>query len=187
MKKLFWLALAIFLVVLVGLGTLSSLPDPQPDPPAPEPEPPKPPGPVPPVPPNPQPEPDPEIIGGKVWGVVSSVMFRISQGLWGKETVLLRGCEAPDPQGPHFKPAKQFLARWIENRRVDIKVYDRVDGFVIGDGMVGGFDIASEVLREGWARLQEGRGTPQQRAAQEEARSARRGIWSDPSNWGEEA
>lgn len=176
MKRLFWLAISVFLVVVVGLGTCSVVIPPEPPRPVP-PVPPIPPEPVPPVPPIP-PDPEPqEEIGGTCIGVVSSSMFRISQGLFGRKTILLRGLESPDPEGKHFKPAKQFLARWIENRRVDIVVYDYTADAFIGDGTIGGFDVTSEVLRAGWGRLQVGRGTPAQRNAEQEARREQRGIW----------
>lgn len=96
-------------------------------------------------------------------------------------SVQLEGVDAPDRGEPYARRSAQSLARLCSQRaaRVESEGSDAF-GRVLGEVMCNGVNVNEEQLRQGMARLAAPSGSrPGWRRLQLEARSAKRGIWSD--------
>jgi micrococcal nuclease len=119
-----------------------------------------------------------------------------------KITVRLIGIDAPDvshskntPGQPFSKAATKYLAGIVENKTVEIISYgpDRY-GRILAEVIVDGRNVNIEMLKAGYAEVYRGDSlveildTKAYWQAEEEARSVKRGIWSQrdymsPMKW----
>jgi micrococcal nuclease len=93
------------------------------------------------------------------------------------------GVDCPERGQPWSARAKSFTAGLVGNREVVVTVKD-VDryGRIVGDVVLGGRDLAHELLREGLAwYYRRYASDPTLERLEADARAARRGLWSEPS------
>jgi endonuclease YncB( thermonuclease family) len=121
---------------------------------------------------------------------------------WEKITVRLIGIDAPDvshskntPGQPFSEAATKYLAGIVQNKTVEIISYgpDRY-GRILAEVIVDGRNVNIEMLKAGYAEVYRGDSlveildTKAYWQAEEEARAAQRGIWSQgnymsPMKW----
>lgn len=105
--------------------------------------------------------------------------------LRGREQVRVRlwGIDAPEAGQPHGSRARQELAGLVFRRTVTVRVLDTdTYGRVVARVTVNGMDVNRELVRRGmaWWYRHFARRARDLAAAEQEARHARRGLWSDP-------
>ena len=96
--------------------------------------------------------------------------------------IRFHGIDAPEKSQAFGKAAAKHLASLIAGREVVVKVQD-VDqyGRTVGKVFADGRDINLEMIRAGYAwHYRRFDKSPSYAAAESEARSAKRGLWSDP-------
>lgn len=96
-------------------------------------------------------------------------------------SVQLEGVDAPERGEPYARRSAASLARLCSHRPARVES-ERSDPFgrVLGEVMCNGVNVNEEQLRQGMGRLDaSSESRADWRKLQREARSARRGIWSD--------
>lgn len=102
--------------------------------------------------------------------------------------VRLAGIDTPERGQPYYKAAKQALSdlAFDRNAVIDFNKQDRY-GRTVAKVLVDGRDVNLAIVTQGWAWWYRKYATEQSaedqklyEAAENDARSARRGLWADP-------
>lgn len=133
-------------------------------------------------------------LNGTVERVLDGDTLRLGTGARRDRTVRLASVDAPEadapgrPGQPFAQASRRMLAELAQGRRVTAACYE-TDAYgrdICDVRLADGSSVNSEMVRAGmaWANL-EGRGKylrdPALPALQQEARAARRGLWSQPA------
>ncbi|QPC43990.1 thermonuclease family protein [Kaustia mangrovi] len=102
--------------------------------------------------------------------------------------VRLSGIDAPERHQPWGARSRQALGRLVHRKSVTVDWYKRDRwGRIVGSVWRGGKDVGLTMVRSGmawWFRRYADEQSPADRAsyaaAEDEARTARRGLWQDP-------
>jgi micrococcal nuclease len=100
-----------------------------------------------------------------------------------KDMMYLRGVDCPELKQPYGKQAKHATAAYVGNRDVVVRDLKRDrQGRVTADILLeDGRNIAHELVKEGLAWVQPGKGHDQALKDMEElARASKNGLWSEP-------
>lgn len=100
------------------------------------------------------------------------------------QIVRLRAVDCPERGQPYASSARDFAARLVQGRKVNIEAYGKDDqGHLIADVILASGRTLNETLvKFGWAWHDDRKGEDVGLAAlQKEAQDTRRGLWSDPN------
>ena len=120
---------------------------------------------------------------GKVLNVLEGALLKVEMdGRWMR--VELAGVDSPVRGQPYRYEARAFAVRLVQDKNITVRVVDTGDaGHVVGEVLLGGGKTLNrELVAAGlaWHRTSWFARYPELRAAQEQARRARRGLWRDP-------
>ncbi|MVF24263.1 thermonuclease family protein [Methylocaldum sp. BRCS4] len=122
-------------------------------------------------------------IQGKVVGISDGDTITILDSSRTQHRVRLHQIDAPEKRQDFGEASKQSLSDLVFDKQVTVEVVDR-DRYrrEVGTVWVEGMDANLEQIKRGlaWAYRRYAR-DPAYRAAEERARSARRGLWSQPN------
>jgi len=130
-----------------------------------------------------------QLLEGRVVSIADGDTITILDAKKQQHRVRLKGIDAPERRQAFGGASKQNLATLVARQTVQVRV-DDTDRFgrIIGVVFVRGSDINLEMVRRGmaWHYRQFARNqTPAERAAyvhaEQKARAARLGLWSDPN------
>jgi len=129
-----------------------------------------------------------DVLTGKVIAVADGDTVTVIDADHNKHKIRLAGIDAPESRQPYGQRSRQSLSDLVSGQWVQV-VYDKADryGRLVGKVQVAGRDANLEQLRRGLAwhyKKYEAEQGEQDRqayaAAQEQAQSARLGLWRDP-------
>jgi endonuclease YncB( thermonuclease family) len=124
---------------------------------------------------------------GRIVGVIDGDTVELLTSTRELHRVRLSGIDAPESRQPFGQVAKQALSSLVFNRQVLVSTEkkDR-NGRLVGKVLVAGQDANLQMVRRGYAwhfKRYEREQSPEDRrrysAAEQEARAAHRGLWSD--------
>lgn len=124
----------------------------------------------------------PEVVRGRVKAVNDGDTF-VLQTSTGERRIRVAGIDCPELRQPWGAEARRFAAAQVEDRKVEVRVrtVDRYDRWVAEVILPDGRSLGEELVREGlawWYRAYSR--SKRLRVLEEEARRARRGLWSEP-------
>ncbi len=102
--------------------------------------------------------------------------------------IRLAGIDAPERRQPYYQPSRQHLAKLAFGRHVTVE-WHKTDRYkrIVGNVLVAGEDVGLSQVRAGlawwyrdYAREQSSEDRRRYEAAENEARSQRRGLWQEP-------
>ncbi len=129
-----------------------------------------------------------DVLTGKVIAVADGDTVTVIDADHNKHKIRLAGIDAPESRQPYGQRSRQSLSDLVSGQWVQV-VYDKADryGRLVGKVQVAGRDANLEQLRRGLAwhyKKYEAEQGEQDRqayaAAQQQAQSARLGLWRDP-------
>ena len=129
-----------------------------------------------------------DVISGRVVGVTDGDTITVLDDSKSQHRVRLQGIDAPESRQAFGARSKQNLSDLVFNKIVSVE-WEKRDryGRVLGKVLVGGRDACLEQVRAGMAwhykHYQDDQSPEDRRLysrAEEDAREARRGLWSDP-------
>ncbi len=129
-----------------------------------------------------------DVLTGKVIAVADGDTVTVVDVDQNKHKIRLAGIDAPESRQPYGQRSRQSLSDLVSGQWVQV-VYDKADryGRLVGKVQVAGRDANLEQLRRGLAwhyKKYEGEQGEQDRqayaAAEQQAQSARLGLWRDP-------
>jgi endonuclease YncB( thermonuclease family) len=129
-----------------------------------------------------------DVLTGKVVAVADGDTVTVMDVDQNKHKIRLAGIDAPESRQPYGQRSRQSLSDLVSGQWVQV-VYDKADryGRLVGKVQVAGRDANLEQLRRGLAwhyKKYEGEQGQQDRqayaAAEQQAQSARLGLWRDP-------
>jgi len=119
---------------------------------------------------------------GKVVGIADGDTLTLLLPDHTQKRVRLAGIDAPESKQPYGQKSRQALAEMVFGKDVAVRVVDTDRyGRWVADVYAGAGHVNAEMVRGGYAWVyREFARDPKLFAAEEEARSARRGIWGLP-------
>lgn len=129
-----------------------------------------------------------DVLTGKVIAVADGDTVTVIDADQNKHKIRLAGIDAPESRQPYGQRSRQSLSDLVSGQWVQV-VYDKADryGRLVGKVQVAGRDANLEQLRRGLAwhyKKYEAEQGEQDRhayaAAEQQAQSARLGLWRDP-------
>ncbi|MDF1553771.1 MAG: thermonuclease family protein [Deferrisomatales bacterium] len=120
---------------------------------------------------------------GKVLNVIEGDLLKVEMdGRWMR--VELAGVDSPVRGQPYRDEARAFTVRLVQDKTITVRVVDTgAAGHVVGEVLFGaGKTLNRELVAAGlaWHRGSWFAPYPELRAAEQQARRARRGLWRDP-------
>lgn len=124
-----------------------------------------------------------ETLAGRVVGVLDGDTIMVLSTGNRQTRVRLAQIDAPEKRQDYGQASKRALSAWVYGKRVEVEVAD-VDryGRSVGRVLIGGIDVNLEQVRAGmaWVYRQYAH-DPAYFSAEDDARTARRGLWSQPN------
>lgn len=127
---------------------------------------------------------DPQQLSGIVFKITDGDTFKLRVDGREEEIIRLHGIDAPERDQPHGSDATAALSDWIASRQVTVQVEDTDNyGRLVGTVFVDDENINLAMVSAGHAWWYEyyAKTNHELETAQGQARSARRGLWSDRS------
>lgn len=123
------------------------------------------------------------VFTAKVTGVVDGDTIHVADDRGASMTIRVEGIDCPESGQPYGGVARRFTRAELFDRRVQIEVYDADrHGRLVARVYADGSDLSVKLLRAGFAwHYTDYSRDPALAAAEREARSAKRGLWSDAS------